>query len=65
MFDWVIYKLQKESSKSRGVLEPKQASMMEVFCEYVQRRTIFAIKAPSQMFDWVIYKPPKILTFPK
>ena len=29
--------------------------MMELFCE----STIFAIKAPSQIFDWIIYRPPK------
>ena len=34
---------------------------MELFCEYTERLTSFAIKAPSQMFDWVIYRPPKIL----
>ena len=27
--------------------------------------TIFAIKDPSYKFDWVIYKPPKILKFSK
>ena len=37
--------------------------MMELFCENTQCLTIFATKAPSQMFDWVIYRPPKILKF--
>ena len=33
--------------KAEVYLEFKQASMMELFCEYTQRLTIFAIKAPS------------------
>ena len=33
--------------KAEVYLELKQASMMELFCEYTQRLTIFAIKAPS------------------
>ena len=32
-------------------LQKVEASMMELFCEYTSRFTIFAIKAPSQMFD--------------
>ena len=28
-------------------LEPKRASTMELFCEYTEWLTIFAIKAPS------------------
>ena len=28
-------------------LEPKQVSMIELLCEYIQRLTIFAIKALS------------------
>ena len=54
----------KESSKSRGI-EPKQESMMQYFCEYTQGLTIFAIKDPLQMFDWVICKPSKVLKYSK
>ena len=36
----------KSLQKVEAYLEPKQASMMELFCEY-KRLTIFAIKAPS------------------
>ena len=34
---------------------------MELFCEYPHRITIFAIKAPSYMFGWVICRPQNIL----
>ena len=27
--------------------------MMESFCGYTKRLTIFTMKTPSQMFDWV------------
>ena len=37
----------KSLLKAETYLEPKQESMMELFCEYTQRLTIFAIKAPS------------------
>ena len=37
----------KSFQKAEGYLEPKQASMMELFCEYTERLTIFAIKARS------------------
>ena len=40
--------------KLEAYLEPKRASTMEFFCKYNQRLTIFTIKNPSQMFDWVI-----------
>ena len=39
--------------KAEAYLEPKAASMMELFCEYNYRLTIFAIKCPLKMFDWV------------
>ena len=39
--------LEESLSKSRGYLEPKRTSMIELFCEYSQRITIFAKKAPS------------------
>ena len=37
----------KESQKAEAYLEPKRVSTMELFCEYISRLTIFAIKAPS------------------
>ena len=54
----------KSHQKAEAYLEPKQASMMELSCEYTYRFTIFAIKTPSQIFDWVI-GPPKIFKFSK
>ena len=36
----------KSLLKAEAYLEAKQESMMELFCEYNQRLTIFAIKAP-------------------
>ena len=33
--------------KSKDRKEPKEASMMKLFCEYTERLTIFATKAPS------------------
>ena len=42
----------------RGVFRT-QASMYDGTFS-VNTLTIFAIKAPSQMFDWVMYKPLKI-----
>ena len=39
--------------------------MMELFCKYTQQLPIFAIKALSKMFDWVIYRSPKILNSSK
>ena len=36
----------KSLLKAEAYLEAKQESMMELFCEYAQRLTIFAIKAP-------------------
>ena len=36
---------------------------MELFCEYTEQLTILAMKAPSQMFDWVMHMPPKILKY--
>ena len=60
-------KLQKKNQLPvtcyKNHLQPKRASTMELFCEYTKRLTIFTIKAPSQMFDWV--RPPKILKFSK
>ena len=55
----------KSLQKAEAYLEPKQASMMELFYEYTQRLTVFAIKAPLWRFDWVIYRPPKISKFSK
>ena len=55
----------KSLQKPGAYLEPKQASRMELFCEYTSRLTIFAIKARSQMFDWVMYSPPKVLKLSK
>ena len=37
----------KSPRKAEACLVPTQASMMELFCEYTQRLTIFAIEAPS------------------
>ena len=37
----------KSLLKAEAYLKPKQESWMELFCEYTQRLTIFAIKAPS------------------
>ena len=37
----------KSLQKAEAYLEPKQTSMMELFCEYTEQLTIFAIKAPS------------------
>ena len=37
----------KSLLKAEAYLEPKQASVMELFYEYTQGLTIFAIKAPS------------------
>ena len=42
-----IKRFLKSFLKAEAYLEPKQASVMELFCEYTQRLTIFAIKAPS------------------
>ena len=36
----------KNLQKAEAYLEPKRASMMELFCEYISRLTIFATKAP-------------------
>ena len=44
--------------KAEVYLEPKRISAMELFGEYT-----FKIKVPSEVFDWGIYKPPKILKF--
>ena len=37
----------KRLLKAEVCLVPKQASMTKLFCEYTQRLTTFAIKAPS------------------
>ena len=37
----------KSLQKAEVYLEPKRTSTMELFCEYTQMLTIFAIKAPS------------------
>ena len=37
----------KSLQKVKAYLEPKQASMVELFCEYTKWLTIFAIKASS------------------
>ena len=37
----------KSLQKVKAHLEPKQASMVELFCEYTKWLTIFAIKASS------------------
>ena len=42
----------KSLQKKEAYLEPKRASTMQLFCEYM-------------MFDWVIYRPLKILKFLK
>ena len=46
--------------KAEVYLEPKWISMMELFGGYT-----FKIKAPSEIFDWVVYRLPKILKFSK
>ena len=51
--------------KPEAYLEPKQASTIELFVKILFLLTIFAIKVPSYMVDWVIYRPPKILKFSK
>ena len=51
--------------KAETYLEPKGVSTMELFCEYTSRLTIFAMKAPSWIFDWFIYRPPNLLKFSK
>ena len=33
--------------KAEVYLEPKRAAALERFCEYTERRNIFAMKAPS------------------
>ena len=53
----------KNLRKKEAYLEPKRATTMELFCEYTERLTIFAIKVLSWMFDRV--RPPKILKFSK
>ena len=59
----------KSFQKVEAYLELKRASVMELFLLsffvlfYTEWLTIFAIKAPLQMFDWVIYRPPNILKF--
>ena len=45
----------KSPQKAEVYSEPT----MELLYECTKGLTIFAIKAPSQIFDWVIYKPPK------
>ena len=37
----------KSLPKAEAYLETKQESRIELFCEYTQRLTIFAMKAPS------------------
>ena len=37
----------KSLQNAEAYSEPKQASMMKLFCKYTERLTIFAIKAPS------------------
>ena len=37
----------KGLQKAEAYLEPKRVSTMELFCEYISRLTIFAIKTPS------------------
>ena len=70
-FKNLIYKILWRSKRWKSLqkvepyLEPKHASRTELFCEYTKRLPIFAIKVSSQMFDWVIYEPPKILKFSK
>ena len=58
-----LIKLLKSLLKVKMYLEPKRPSLMVIFCEYTLWLAIFTIKAPSQMFNWVMYKPPKILKF--
>ena len=55
----------KSLQKAEAYLEPKRISTMELFCEYTERLTIFAIKAPSKILNWVIYRSPEILKFSK
>ena len=43
--------------------EPRPASAMELFCEYTEQLTIFAVKELLWMFDRV--RPPKILKYSK
>ena len=40
-------KRSRSLQKEEAYLEPKRASTMELFGEYISRLTIFAIKAPS------------------
>ena len=47
-------------SKSRGVFKTQASVYDGAFSEYTERVTMFAMKASSQMFDWVIYRPSKI-----
>ena len=54
-----VYRLFKKQS----VLRTQVSIYGGAFYEYTERLTIFAIAAPSTMFDWVIYRPPKILKF--
>ena len=51
----------KKFSKSRVVFRTQASIRDGAFLWIYLRLTIFAIKAPSQMFDWVIHRPPKIL----
>ena len=37
----------KSLQKAEGYLEPKQAFTTELFCEYTERLTTFAIKSSS------------------
>ena len=53
-----VIKRVKSLQEAEVYLEPKRAFMMELFLN-------IAIKPPLQMFDWVIHRPPKILTFSK
>ena len=55
----------KSLQKAEAYLKPKRASVMQLFYEYIQRLTIFTVSAPSQTFNWVIYRPTKILKFSK
>ena len=58
-----LIKLLKSLLKVKMYLEPKRPSLMVIFCEYTLWLAIFTIKAPSQMFNWVLHRPPKILRF--
>ena len=42
-------------AKAKPYLEPKRASMMELFVTIF--KGLLAIKAPSLMLDWVTYRP--------